>query len=340
MEKYDIPVAVFMFKRAEKTVQIIDQIAKVRPEKIYLIGDGPRNEQEREAVEKCRKSVEEHITWDCEIIRNYSEVNRGVYQNIAGGAKWVFAREERAIFLEDDNFPDLSFFPYCKELLEKYEHDTRVLWICGTNYMQTYEPEDGSDYVFTQLMLPCGWASWADKFTTFYDGDLTLYRDPIIKQRVENSYPNKLLYSHEKPHWDKIIENIDNKIPPISWDYQMAYALRVNNLYGIAPKFNLIKNIGADADSIHGGVSMDNEMTRRFCEVPTCEMAFPMKHPKVISIDPVFEHKTEQIIIPPFKHRFRKQLINLIKKMLFINKDDSLIGTIKQRIRRLNIFSK
>jgi hypothetical protein len=318
-----------MFKRAEKTAMIIDQIAKIAPAKIYLIGDGPRNKEEEQAVLECRKIVEEHITWDCEIIRNYALHNRGVYQNIAGGAKWVFERENVAIFLEDDNYPALSFFQYCQELLERYCDDSRVLWICGTNYMQQYTPEDGSDYVFTQLMLPCGWASWSHKFLKFYDGDMELYRDSYIKRNIKDRYINRELYRHDYPTWDNVIRDIDNGKQPISWDYQMAFSLRVNNLYGIAPRVNLIKNIGADMNSIHGGVSMDNVMTARFCEVPTFELSFPLKHPKALMVDKGFEKKTERIIILPLKYRLRGALVKLVKRILCIKQEKSLLKTLR-----------
>lgn len=321
--RFDIPIAVFLFKRF-KAVNIIDQIAKIAPTKIYLIGDGPRNDDEATAVLECRKMVEEHITWDCEVIKNYAQKNRGVYQNIAGGAKWVFEREKRAIFLEDDNLPSLSFFPYCQELLEKYEHDTRVLWICGTNYLKQHFPENGSDYVFTQLMLPCGWASWANKFTKFYDGNMNLYRLPHIKKAMRNAYKNITLYNQDYPSWDKVIRDIDNGRQPVSWDYQMAFSIRVNNLFGIAPRVNLIRNIGADLDSIHGGVSMENVMTARFCEVPTYELTFPLKHPEALMVDKEFETKTEKIIILPLKIRLKLSLARLIKQLLKLDQEVSL----------------
>lgn len=332
MEKFNVPIALFIFKRAEKAALIIDQISKIQPSKIYLIGDGPRNESEVAEVEACRALVESHITWDCEVVRNYAEKNRGVYQNIAGGANWVFEREERAIFLEDDNFPAISFFEYCENLLDKYNDDTRVLWICGTNYMEEYQPEDGSDYVFTQLMLPCGWASWSHKFPKFYDGSISLYREKYIKERVQKIYRNKLMYEHDFPTWDDVIRSIDQGKNPISWDYQMAFALRINNMFGIAPKYNLIRNIGADIHSIHGGVSMDNIMTSRFCEVPIKELSFPLQHPRVVCIDNNFEQKTEKIIIFPLKYRIRIKCIKILKKILFINEEDSLLKTLKNRL--------
>ena len=325
---FNIPVVVFLFKRT-KVVQIIDQIAKIKPAKLYLLGDGPRSEAERYDVELCRQQVEQHISWDCQIIRNYAFQNRGVYQNIAGGAKWVFEREDMAIFLEDDNLPSLSFFPYCQELLERYKSDNRILWICGTNYMGKYAPQDGSDYVFTQLMLPCGWASWSHKFMKFYDGEMELYRDSYIKRSIKDKYLNRELYRHDYPSWDNIIRDIDNGKQPISWDYQMAFSLRVNNLYGIAPSVNLIKNIGADMDSIHGGVSMDNVMTARFCEIPTFELSFPLKHPKVLMVDKGFEKKTEKIIILPLKYRLRGVIVKLVKRMLGIKQEESLLKTLR-----------
>lgn len=318
MMNFDIPVAVFMFKRPQKTAMIIDQIAKVKPSRIYLIADGPRNDDEKSAVDECRMEVEKHITWDCEVIKNYAETNRGVYQNIAGGAQWVFGQEEKAIFLEDDNFPALSFFQYCKDLLERYKDDTRVLWICGTNYMGKSSFEDGSDYCFTKLMLPCGWASWSNKFLKFYDGNLDLYNDPVCREKVRRTYGNRLLYKHDYPQWDAILTNLNEGKQPRSWDYQMAFSLRVHNMYGIAPKYNQITNIGADDLSIHGGVSMDNVMTQRFCEVPIYELSFPLSHPKTVLIDSLFEKETEGKIVLPFKLRVKSSFVRVLKSLFGI----------------------
>lgn len=334
MKQFNIPIALFLFKRAEKTAIIIDQIEKIHPRKLYLIADGPRTPKEKEETDKCRKTVEEHITWNCSVIKNYSEINRGVYENIANGAKWVFSKEPFCIFLEDDNFPELSFFQYCEELLYRYMNDSRILWICGTNYLKEYQPEDNSDYVYTKLMLPCGWASWANKFCKFYDGEMNLYRDKAIREKIKNEYKNKALYHQDKDNYDRVIYEIDNQQRIFSWDYQMAFALRINNLYGIAPKYNQIKNIGADTNSIHGGKSMDIEMTSRFCEIPTKELSFPLKHPKALMIDDKFEKMTERIIVAPIKDRLKYSIINTIKYILRINKQDSLKSHLYQIIHK------
>ena len=113
---FDIPIVLFIYRRKSTLPQIVSRIAEVKPKKFYIIADGPRNDKENKEVIECRELVESLITWDCEVIKNYSIENRGVYNNIGGGAQWVFEREEKAIFIEDDNLPEVTFFDYAKEL--------------------------------------------------------------------------------------------------------------------------------------------------------------------------------------------------------------------------------
>lgn len=318
MEQFDIPIGIFIFKRSDKAVKIVNQIAKIAPKTLYIIGDGPRNDAEIHEIEACRTNVENAVTWRCNVIRYYADKNRGVYENIAGGAKWVFEREEVAIFLEDDNYPEITFFQYCKELLAKYKNNNKLLWICGTNYLEKYHSDDGADYSFTQLMLPCGWASWSEKFLQYYDGNLDLYADKKKLNEVKKRYKNKKLLRQNLLSWEMERKRIERGLKPISWDFQMAYTLRVFDLYGIAPHFNQIRNIGIDAFATHGTGSAKNEMVKRFCEIPTHKLNFPLKHPKTISIDPIFEKKTEKIIILPWKVRFKSSLGGAIKRFLNI----------------------
>lgn len=328
---FDIAVCLIIFKRGEKAAKIIDQIALIKPSRLYLIGDGPRNENEASEVNACRKIIESHITWDCEVIKYYAQKNRGVYENIAGGAKWVFEREPYAIFLEDDNFPALSFFQYCKEMLLKYKDDNRVLWVCGTNYLGKYNPIDGSDYVFTQLMLPCGWASWSQKFTKYYDGNLELFSDEKLLSKVKFYYRNKILYAQNYRSWNIERGRILAGKKPISWDFQMSFSLRVHNLLGIAPKYNQINNIGDDSFSTHGHSSMKNKMTQRFCYVETKELNFPLNHPKCVLIDPIFEKKTEDIIIQPLLMRIKSVIGPKLKKIMGIPEEQRIKSYFKKK---------
>ena len=312
---FNIPVAIFILKR-DKAVHVINRIKQVKPQKLYILADQGRNEQEKLLAEECRRKVEAAIDWDCEVIKNYAKENRGVYENIGEGAKWVLRQEKWAIFLEDDNVPEVSFFQFCKEMLERYENDTRVLWVCGTNYIGDYKPESNDSYVFTRHMLPCGWASWSHKFERFYDGKLELCNDPVTMERVKDVYVNKSVYNHYKKCWLSEYARIKRGEKPISWDYQMDFSIKAHNLFGICPCKNQIQNIGVDEHSEHGGKSLSSVMTRRFCGMSSYPIDFPLKHPSTLLVDPVFEKKIGKIILPPLAGRIKAVIYRTLKKFL------------------------
>ncbi len=329
---FDIPVAIFIFKR-DKAVEIVKRISAVKPKKLYILADEGRNEEEKAQAHRCREMVEAAIDWECEVIKNYAEENRGVYENIGEGAKWVLRQEKWAIFLEDDNLPEVSFFRFCEEMLSKYENDTRVLWICGTNYLGDYCPDNGASYVFTRHMLPCGWASWSNKFEWFYNGDLSLCEDKTVMDRISDNYCNKKVFKQYKRSWMSEYNRIKKGEKPISWDYQMDFSIKAHSLFGICPCKNQIKNIGVDECSIHGGKSFDLIMTKRFCGMDSYELEFPLKHPQTLLLDPIFEKKIGRIILLPLRYRIKMSISRFIRRFISVPKGKSLKEFVRNGFR-------
>ncbi|MFC0229269.1 hypothetical protein [Serratia aquatilis] len=329
-KEFNIPVVLFIFKRLDSVIEILKVLEKIKPKKIYLLSDGGRNSEEVTLVKSIREKIELAITWPCEVIKRYQANNVGVYNNIAGGAKWVFEREEHAIFLEDDNLPELTFFPYCEDLLNKYNDDSRVLWICGSNYLEECTPENNTSYFFSKNMLPCGWASWGWKFNKFYDGDLQLWESEYIKKRLKQEYNFKKLYYQD-------IYNIEYELDYkklhgrfYSWDYQMSFSLRAHNLYSIVPKYNQIKNIGVDTDSTHGGTSLSNVMVQRFCERKTKILSFPLIHPNTLLMDITLDRKIAKIILDPSFFSIRSIISRYLKNKFNLNKTLSIKNIFKK----------
>lgn len=333
MKQFEIPIVIFSFKRHEKIKEIISVISKIKPKKIYLLSDGGRTEKEHIQVNKCRAAMEFAIDWDCEVIKRYQSTNIGVYENIAGGAKWVFEKEDTAIFLEDDNLPEETFFYFCRDLLEKYKDNNDVLWICGTNYLKEYIPKNGASYVFTKNMLPCGWASWKRKFITCYDGELTLWNNKHFRKIFKSSYYWKPLYFQDKYNIEHEIDYFKKNNRFYSWDYQMSFSVRAHNAFAIVPIFNQIKNIGADIDSTHGGTSENDIMVKRFCGLKTKPMPRQLKHPSKIEIDYFFEKETAKIILHPDFFSIKSILSRLLKKILKIKKTESLREFLSRKIK-------
>ena len=72
---FDIPVALFLFRRRETLPAIISRLREVKPAKLYLLADEGRNEEEMHQAHSCRAIAESLIDWDCEIVKNYATEN-------------------------------------------------------------------------------------------------------------------------------------------------------------------------------------------------------------------------------------------------------------------------
>ena len=94
------PIVLIIFNRPDTTERVFEAIRQARPTKLFVIADGPRADRPGEA-EKCAaaRAVIDRVDWDCEVIKNYSEINLGCGKRVASGLDWVFEQVEEAIML-------------------------------------------------------------------------------------------------------------------------------------------------------------------------------------------------------------------------------------------------
>ncbi len=166
-ETFETPVVLFVFNRPHTTRRVFEAIAQVRPARLLLVADGPRQDKagEAEACQQVREIVS-HVDWPCDVSTNFAESNLGCQERVISGLDWVFSLVEEAIILEDDCLPDLSFFPFCQELLERYRGDSRIAYITGTNLVEKYLNTDES-YFFSQIGGIWGWATWRSEWQRY-----------------------------------------------------------------------------------------------------------------------------------------------------------------------------
>ena len=80
------------FNRTDTTLRVLEQIKNVKPPKLYLTCDGPRENREGEAA-RCmmaRKAVLEYIDWECEVNTLFREKNVGPKEAITSAIDWLF----------------------------------------------------------------------------------------------------------------------------------------------------------------------------------------------------------------------------------------------------------
>ena len=313
--QFKTPVCLFLFRRAETLPLIFDVLRKVRPAKLYLRSDEGRNELEKTDVAKVRQLALSLVDWDCEVVKDFAFENRGVYKNIGLGALEIFQKEEKCIFLEDDNLPNESFFSYCEQMLDFYKEDDKTLLICGTNYGGDKFINCKTDCFRVKALLPCGWASWSNKFKKYYPLYLEDVDAPDFEKTFLRKYKNKALGRQQL----KSVKFERNKYLSEkkfnSWDFHLIESVMMKDLYVISPKVNLIRNIGIDTFSSHNQVNFkkykNNIMTKRFCEVPT----FPLEHRLTTFVDKKendrYQKFCDKTICRPLRLRLKEHIVSL-----------------------------
>lgn len=255
--KIDVAVLLLFFNNPERFEKVFEQVKKARPTKLFLYQDGPRKDKnDIEGIMKCRDIVENGIDWDCSVKKWYRESNVGCDPSEYLSQKWAFSFVDKCIILEDDDVPSVSFFSFCKELLDKYENDTRIMMISGLNYDEITEDIE-EDYLFSSICPIWGWATWRRVIDTWEERYDFLDNDSVIKQlednlRVKNVRKDfiKLCKEHKKTH-----------IP--YYETICAANIYLYSGLGITPRVNMINNIGFEGNSTH--------YTSPFCTMPKKE---------------------------------------------------------------------
>ena len=178
------------------------------------------------------------MDWDCDFRRDFRTHNLGAKTGVAKALDWFFQNVEEGIILEDDCLPDPSFFGFCRELLDHYRNDTRVMHISGTNLQYGRKRGDGS-YYFSRYMRCWGWASWRRAWAHF-DVDLKTLPLFLEQRQLRNILPSPGM----RRYWRIIFQNVARGRITTVWDFQWTYAIFAQNGLCVIPNVNLVSNLG------------------------------------------------------------------------------------------------
>ncbi len=283
--KIDVSVLILFFNRPEQLSQVFEQVRQARPARLFLYQDGPRGERDMAGIEACRKVVEQ-IDWECEVHRKYQERNYGCDPSEYLSQKWAFSMTDKCIVLEDDDVPSQSFFPFCKELLDRYEDDPRVAMICGFNEDEV-TPHCSDSYFFTSIFAIWGWASWR-RVIDQWEGDYAFLDDKENMKRLEE-------LSRQRRYRKDFIPMCRNHRATGKEYYESIFwaSMLLHSQLAIMPQKNMVNNLGLTADSTHFGGSIDTtpRAYRRIFTMQRHEMDFPLRHPRYLIEDVSYKER-------------------------------------------------
>ena len=243
--KTDIAVLMLFFTRSDTFQKVFDEVRKARPSRLFLFQDGPRGERDMAGIEACRKIVsDDQIDWECEVHRNYQEQNLGCMVAGYTSHQWAFSLAEKCMVLEDDVVPSQSFFPFCKEMLDRYENDERITMVSGFKWDREY---------------------------TFLDDAFSMQQlDALIRQRGYRKSFIKMCKDHR--------DSGDPQFESVFWATMLF-----NSGMAIMPSKNMINNVGASADSSHYSEfkTMPRRLKQLFT-MKRYDLDFPLRHPRFV----------------------------------------------------------
>lgn len=277
---YQVTSAVLLtvFCRHELACEMMQRLRAVRPARLYIAADGPR-EHVPSDMRDCaatRRLVVEAIDWSCDVKLRFRDKNMGVQHGMVDAIDWFFANEEAGIILEDDIMAEPDFFRFCDEMLAKYADRKEVGTISGPSYWMG--PAQYSYYAstFTDMW---GWATWRDRWQQY---------DPQMKNWPEFDQSGKLAQMPGASrrfvrYWRRIFDEAKAD-RFLAWDYQWILTRWSLGSISIFPTVPLVRNKG------FGSKATNTKVVKapRYCrEAGTLD--FPLKHPPSLTVDPVRE---------------------------------------------------
>lgn len=274
-----LPILLITFLRLDTTLQVLEEIRKYHPSKLYISSDYGRegkfitdkNMSEKEWIDEIRKTLLQNIDWDCEVKTRFLSENLGCKEGVSSAINWFFENEEMGIILEDDTLPNQSFFYFCEEMLDRYKDNNNIFMVSGWSALDfDREAKDTlkEDYFFSKYNHIWGWASWRRAWQ-LYQKEFSNFENEFAKLNFDSKEEKKVWYKTFRAYHNGKIN---------TWDYPWTYTIWKNQGLSIYPKNNMIQNIGfnrSDATHTRGGSKFEN--------MKTYKIQKPLTHPTKIA---------------------------------------------------------
>ena len=295
------PIVLILFKRPETTQKVFEAIRQARPQTLFVIADGPRRDRPDE-YEQClaARAVVDHVDWDVEIFKNYSDTNLGLKKRISSGLSWVFERVDRAIILEDDCVPDSSFFQFCEVILEQYSDHENIFSVTGHNHLGEWK-SDIHSYFFSNYFDCWGWATWRRVWQK-YDPAMLAWGQPTAREQVRQAIADDEQFLNRAT----VLESTyAGKID--SWAYPFFFMSLLHAGLHITPSVNLIQNtgFGENASNTINANDLRGQVIHH-------TLTFPLTPPDSVMADREHDYNRYKKV---WRKPLKRRIINTLKKL-------------------------
>lgn len=270
------PIVIFGYRRSKNLEVVLKKVSAVQPTNVYIFLDGSKGNEDKNDCKETQRVARKFLRhgWKLTI----SPKNNGLKESITAGLNMVFAKETKAIILEDDCVPDNSFFRYASELLKKYQNNLKIAAITGSNPVAQ---KSTNSYLFSNFFNGWGWATWRRAWKAFHP-EKSIGEKEIVS--LLNSHFPKDWFS--RWYWQHILELTSTGIIS-TWDYLWQYHLWESNSLTIVPCVNLVQNTGFATGATNTHLA-GTKLKQRALKIN-----FPLNHPQNIKVN--LKHENSRI---------------------------------------------
>ena len=274
-------VLLVVYNRPDKTKKVFEQLRLARPDRLYIVADGPVAGN-ADDLERCRlvREIVKESDWDCRVESLLRDENLGCGPSVKQAIDWFFSHEEEGIILEDDTVPDLTFFDFCDEMLDRYRNDHRIAFVSGSNHHGTASAMDS--YFFARNKTTWGWATWRRCWDRM-DYEMKWLESANATEIIRNMS----LMKETSKYWMNALMSIQEKNVS-AWDWQWYFSVAAEDQLVIYPNVNLVSNIGFGTDATHTTGRSEEGVSARFA------MQFPLQHPSEVVANDDWDRAFEQ----------------------------------------------
>jgi len=237
------PVVLFVFKRVDSARRLIESLLEnweASYTDLFIFSDGPRNENEDNAVSKVREYIYS-IDGFKSVNITCAPVNKGLANSVISGVTSVLNTYGKVIVVEDDLLLSNNFLQFMNQALDYYENNQKILSIAGFTY--PIKNKTGDDVYFTRRACSTGWGTWIDKWLKidWKVQDFNSFTQSRSEQRKFNQMGSDMTGLLNKQMKGKVD----------SWAIRWCYHQFKNDLYTVYPTISKVKIFGLDEFATH-----------------------------------------------------------------------------------------
>jgi hypothetical protein len=273
----DTPAVLIVgYQRPQNIIEIVQTCILEGIKNFYISVDYPKNEEHYSLANYSKILAIKDNFKDSSLtfhVNTYS-VNLGCATHVVSACDWVFEFETNVVILEDDCLPSVFFFRYCNYYFQIEKLHENLVLASGSQFAPNLVKSDGA--VFSKYPLIWGWASTQSNWEKIRIG--------ICNSRIERWSLSE--FDEEQIYWKEGSRRARMGFVD-AWDTPLAEFISSTDYFTLAPRNNLVSNVGDDDWATHtsGDIAWLRKDTGRFIATDQRDLAFDLGNERFLRRD-------------------------------------------------------